>query len=119
LQDKNLNFYPILIEYKGYKDKLVQLDKDGIVENKTSKNEPNFKNINSFAVNGAVHYANALLHHTAYTDIIAIGMTGYKDDFGKIQYEIGVYYVSKSNLGAGQKVDNFSDFSFLAPENFD
>ena len=22
LQDKNLNFYPILIEYKGYKDKL-------------------------------------------------------------------------------------------------
>jgi hypothetical protein len=46
-------------------------------------------------------------------------MTGYKDDFGKIQYEIGVYYVSKSNLGAGQKVDNFSDFSFLAPDNFD
>ncbi|WP_235822297.1 VRR-NUC domain-containing protein [Acinetobacter pittii] len=76
LQDKNLNFYPILIEYKGYKDKLVKLDENGQVENKNSKNEPNFKNINSFAVNGAVHYANALLHHTSYTDIIAIGMTG-------------------------------------------
>lgn len=119
LQDKNLDFFPILIEYKGYKDKLVKLDSDGQVENRTSKNEPNFKNINSFAVNGAVHYANALLHHTSYTDIISIGMTGYKDESGKIQYQIGVYYVSKSNFGVGQKVGEFSDFSFLAPENFD
>ena len=92
---------------------------DGQVENRTAKNEPNFKNINSFAVNGAVHYANALLHHTSYTDIIAIGMTGYKDETGKIQHQIGVYYVSKTNFGVGQKVDEFSDFSFLAPKNFD
>ncbi|MBI5824742.1 MAG: N-6 DNA methylase [Chloroflexi bacterium] len=119
LQDKNLNFYPILIEYKGYKDKLVKLDSDGQVENRNAKNEPNFKNINSFAVNGAVHYANALLHHTNYADIIAIGMTGYKDETDEIRYEIGVYYVSKSNLGAGQKVGEYSDFSFLAPKNFD
>ena len=119
LQDKNLNFFPILIEYKGYKDKLVKLDTDGQVENRTSKNEPNFKNINSYAVNGAVHYANALLHHTSYTDIIAIGMTGHKDETGKIHHTIGVYYVSKSNLGAGQKVGEYTDFSFLAPKNFD
>ncbi|MEZ4888327.1 MAG: N-6 DNA methylase [Chitinophagales bacterium] len=117
--DKYNNPYPVLIEYKGYKDKLVKLDKDGQVENRTSKNEPNFKNINSFAVNGAVHYANALLHHTSYTDIIAIGMTGYKDETGKIHHEIGVYYVSKSNLGAGQKIGDFTDFSFLALKNFD
>lgn len=119
LKDKNLNFFPILIEYKGYKDKLVKLDSDGQVENRTSKNEPNFKNINSFAVNGAVHYANALLHHTSYTDIISVGMTGYKDESGKIQHQIGVYYVSKSNFGVGQKVGDFSDLSFLAPKNFD
>ncbi len=119
LQDKNLDFYPVLIEYKGYKGKLVKLDKDGRVENRKAKNEPNFKNINSFAVNGAVHYANALLHHTSYTDIIAIGMTGYKDETGKICHEIGVYYVSKSNLGAGQKIGEYTDFSFLAPKNFD
>lgn len=119
LQDKNLNFYPILIEYKGYKDSLVKLDTNNQVENRTNKNEPHFKNINSFAVNGAVHYANALLHHTSYTDVIAIGMTGYKDESGKIEYKIGVYYVSKSNLGAGQKVGEYSDFSFLAPQNFD
>ena len=119
LQDKNLTYFPILIEYKGYKDKLVKLDTDGQVENRTAKNEPNFKNINGFAINGAVHYANALLHHTSYTDIIAIGMTGHKDESGKIHHQIGVYYVSKNNLGAGQKIDEYTDFSFLAPENFD
>ena len=119
LKDKNLDFYPILIEYKGYKDKLVKLDSDGQVENRTNKNEPHFKNINSFAVNGAVHYANAVLHHTSYAEIIAIGMTGYKDETEEIQHKIGVYYVSKSNFGVGQIVGEFSDFSFLAPKNFD
>ena len=119
LQDKNLDYYPILIEYKGYKDSLVKLDANKQVENRTIKNEPNFKNINSFAVNGAVHYANALLHHTSYTDIIAIGMTGYKDESGKIQHQIGVYYVSKSNFGVGQEVGEYTDLSFLAAQNFD
>jgi hypothetical protein len=46
-------------------------------------------------------------------------MTGYKDQSGTIQHEIGVYFVSKSNFGAGQKVGEYSDFSFLAPQNFD
>ncbi len=119
LQDKNLVDYPILIEYKGYKDKLVMLDADGKVANKTAKNQPDFKIINSYAVNGAVHYANALLHYTSYTDIIAVGMTGYKNDNGKLEYEIGVYYVSKSNFGIGQKIDDYTDFSFLKKSNFD
>ena len=119
LQDKNLDFYPVLIEYKGYKDKLVKLDPNGQVENRKNKNEPHFKNINAFAVNGAVHYANALLHHTSYTDIIAIGMTGHKDEAGKIHHKIGVYYVSKSNFGIGQKVGEFSDLSFLKIDKFD
>lgn len=119
LQDKNLVRYPVLIEYKGYKDKLIKLDSDGKIANKTPKNEPDFKTINSYAVNGAVHYANALLHYTSFTDIIAIGMTGYKNEAGKIVYSIGVYYVSKSNFGIGQKVDDYIDFSFLKKENFD
>lgn len=118
LKDKELNFYPILIEYKGYKDKLVKLDSNGQVENRTAKNEPMLKNINAYAVNGAVHYANALLHYTSYTDIIAIGMTGYKDENDEIKYSIGVYYVSKSNFGIGQKVDDYTDFSFLKKDNF-
>lgn len=108
-----------MIEYKGYKNKLVMLDADGKVANKTAKNQPDFKNINSYAVNGAAHYANALLHYTTYTDIIAVGMTGYKNDSGKLEYEIGVYYVSKHNFGIGQKVDDYTDFSFLKKSNFD
>ena len=119
LQDKNLNKYPVLIEYKGYKDKLVKLNSDGKVANRTSKNKPDFKNINLYAVNGAVHYANALLHYTSYSDIIAVGMTGFKDDSDNINYNIGVYYVSKSNFGIGQKVDDYTDLSFLKKENFD
>ena len=119
LLDKKSNKYPILIEYKGYKDRLVKLDSKGQVDNRTDKNEPNFKNINLYAVNGAVHYANAILHYTTYTDIIAIGVTGYKNEFGAIVPSIGVYYVSKNNFGIGQKVDDYTDLSFLKKENFD
>ncbi len=119
LKDKHTDYWPILIEYKGYKDKLEKLDSNGRVDNRKAKNELNYTNINSFAVNGAVHYANALLHYTSYTNIISIGVTGYKDEFGELQTQIGVYYVSKDNFGIGQKIDNYTDLSFLKPDNFD
>lgn len=119
LKDKNGNYYPILIEYKGYKDKLEKLDKNNQVENKKKDNTPNYTNIKNYAVNGAVHYSNAILHYTSYTDVIAIGMTGYRDASDNIKHSIGVYYVSKSNLGAGQKIGEYSDFSFLSADNFD
>lgn len=81
LMDSKLDKYPILIEYKGYKDKLIKLDADGRVENRTAKNEPNYKNINAYAVNGAVHYANAILHHdrvylVAASIIATLGVPG-------------------------------------------
>ena len=114
----NSRRYPVLIEYKGYKDKLVKLDDEGKVENRNKNNEPHYQNIKNFAVNGAVHYANAILHYTNYTEIIAIGMTGYKDETGNLQYEIAVYYVSTKNLGLGQEVKKYSDFTFLKKENF-
>lgn len=50
LMDSKLDKYPILIEYKGYKDKLIKLDADGRVENRTAKNEPNYKNINAYVL---------------------------------------------------------------------
>lgn len=119
VETKSLEKWPILIEYKGYKDKLVKLDNNQQVDNRTAKNEFNFKNINAYAVNGAVHYANAILHYTSYTKVIAIGVTGYKDDSGELRHEIGVYYVSKDNFGIGQEVSKYTDLSFLRPENFD
>ena len=118
LQADDGKYYPILIEYKGYKDKLVKLDTEGNVANRNAKNQPDYKNINSYAVNGAVHYSNAVLHYTSYTDVIAIGVTGYKDASGNLKYLIGVYYVAKSNLGVGQKVDEYTDLSFLKKEHF-
>lgn len=111
--------YPVLIEYKGYKDKLVKLDENGNVAIKTADNKNDYKSINSYAVNGAVHYANALLHYTDYEDIISIGVTGYKNESGKLQHEIGVYYVSGKNYGYGQEVAKYTDLSFLKKENFD
>lgn len=111
-------YYPILIEYKGYKDKLVKLDAEGNVANRNAKNQPDFSTINSYAVNGAVHYANAILHYTSYTDVIAIGVTGCKEISGKLNHLIGVYYVSKNNFGVGQKVDEYTDLSFLKKEYF-
>ncbi|MBO6304004.1 MAG: N-6 DNA methylase [Selenomonadaceae bacterium] len=119
LFDKYNNPWPIIIEYKGYKDKLVKLNADNQVDNRNKKNEPNYRNIKEYAINGAVHYANALIHYTQYEHIIAVGMTGYKDNFGKLQYEISVYLVSKDNFALGQEVGKFSDFSFLKSENFD
>lgn len=119
LKDSGQGQWPVLIEYKGYEDRLVRLDADGRVENRKRDDTPSFTNINSYAVNGAVHYANAILHYTSYTDIISIGMTGWRDASGELRHKIGVYYVAKSNFGAGQEVGKYTDLSFLAPENFD
>ena len=119
LTDSENKHWPILIEYKGYRNKLIKCDAQGHIANRDRKGKPDYRNIAAFAVNGAVHYANALLHFTGYTDIIAIGVTGYLNpDVGTLHHEIGVYYVSRSNLGVGQKVADFSDLSFLAPEHF-
>ena len=60
----DMKYYPVLIEYKGHEGRLVKTDKNGQIDNKKSDNEPNFSNINTYAVNGAVHYANAILHYT-------------------------------------------------------
>lgn len=111
-------YYPILIEYKGYKDRLVRIDDEGNIANRNAKNQPDFNAINSYAVNGAVHYANAVLHYTSYTDVIAIGVTGYKEANGELKHLIGVYYVSKNNFGIGQKVDEYIDLSFLKKDHF-
>ncbi len=118
LEDSNKCRWPVLIEYKGYKDRLAKFDSAGQIANRTARNEWDFKSIKDYAVNGAVHYANALLHYTDYTDVIAIGVTGWINDYGKLEHRIGVYYVSKSNFGVGQKVDEYSDLSFLRKNHF-
>lgn len=119
LQDSKLNYYPVMIEYKGYAGKLVKLDSNNLVDNEKKDGEPNYKNIADYAVNGAVHYANAILRYSSYSDVIAIGVTGAEDLSGKVSLEIGVYYVSPKNLGVGQEIAKYTDLSFLKTENFD
>ena len=46
-------------------------------------------------------------------------MTGFKNERDQLEYSIGVYYVSQSNFGIGQKVDDYTDFSFLKKSAFD
>ena len=99
--------YPVLVVCK---DSLIALDKNGYVENRTARNTWHSKNINTSAVNGAVYYANALLHHTVHTDVIVIGVC---------KKTICAYHVSKQNLGAGQLVGTYSDLSFLMPDRVD
>ena len=121
LTDSRGNDWPVLIEYKGYQDRLVKSDAKKQVSNRTEKGKPDYNSISQYAVNGAVHYANALLHYTTYEHIIAIGVTGYRDkDTKELHHELGVYYVGKNNLGIGQSVgEKFTDLSFLAPKHFD
>lgn len=119
LQNAKLEYFPVLIEYKGYKDKLVKLDSNGNPVLKKKDNSFDYNTINKYAVNGAIHYAMAVLQYTDYEHIIAIGVTGYKDASGTLQHEIGVYFVSRKNLAFGQKVGEYTDLSFLRQENFD
>lgn len=76
LRDKNMVNYPVLIEYKGYKDKLVALDSEGKVANKTAKNQPDFKHMDWLDRNG--YWGNTYpalipLNSTAFKSILEKG----------------------------------------------
>ena len=82
---------PVMIEAKGEKNKLEKLTKDEMIEGITYyqadvKNkqgviihklgDANYSSIVNYAVNGAVHYANAILDSKGYDEVIAIGING-------------------------------------------
>ena len=108
---------PVMIEVKGTVGALIKLDADGLApENCTKKGEPNYANIAKYAVNGAVHYANAILRNTTYKDVIAIGVNGYEDATGTVVHEVSVWYLSRQNLFIPKEVARYSDLSFLKPK---
>lgn len=119
LRDTNLKYWPVMIEYKGYKDRLEKFDEDGFINNVNKNGEPNRNTIKSYAVNGAVYYASAIINNTLeYKDIIAIGVTGFTNSYGDLEHSIGVYYVSEKNMNHPLKIGDFSDLSFLSSEYF-
>lgn len=110
---------PVMIEAKGYKSSLEKLNDMGEVDNYTKKNLPNHQNINKYAVNGAVHYATAIVTGTSsYKEVIAIGITGWKDS-KKIETALKVYYVSDENYNVPKQVGEYKDLSFLSADELE
>lgn len=111
-------YIPVMIEVKGTKGDLAKIE-NGEICNYDDNGKTLYKYIKKYAVNGAVHYAEAIAKITkSYNDVIAIGFNGY-EEVGSLEpsTEMGVYYVSKSNMYCPKKIDDYSDFSFLKENN--
>lgn len=118
LQTPQGNYIPVMIEVKGKKGDLVKLNEAGTPDNFKKDGEPNYANIAKYAVNGAVHYANAILKYApSYKEVIAIGVNGYEERTGEIHHELSVWYISKENLFIPKEVAKYTDLSFLQPQH--
>jgi len=126
---------PVMIEAKGEKGKLEKLTKDDLIEGVTyyssditnknggithKKGEPNYTSIQKYAVNGAVHYANAILDSKGYEEVIAIGINGTElnPDGSVKDPECKAYYIStKNNKLPKHIVELDNDLSLLKKNN--
>ncbi len=114
LENKTARRIPVMIEAKGLKNRLEKISKSGQIElityyEKDSKRkdgtiqhhagDANYSSIMNYAVNGAVHYANAILDSRGYTEVIAIGINGTQMNAdGSVQdAECRAYYISEKN----------------------
>ena len=114
----NLQRIPVMIEAKGKAGKLVKTDDAGSIQNKKQDGSPNFANISSYAVNGAVHYAAAVLEFSrSYPEVLAVGINGSEDENGERAYECAVYYISKENAMIPKLIGN--NISILYKKNTD
>lgn len=112
LENKTARRIPVMIEAKGLKNRLEKISKSGQIElityyEKDSKRkdgtiqhhagDANYSSIMNYAVNGAVHYANAILDSRGYTEVIAIGINGTQMNAdGSVQdAECRAYYTPK------------------------
>lgn len=120
LQIKTGRKIPVMIEVKGTKGALIKQNEDGDIENYKKDGSVNYANIQKYAVNGAIHYAKAILDYTeSYSEVIAIGINGYKEATQTIQTEFGVYYLSKDNFSYPKEIAKYTDLTFLAGNNLD
>ena len=110
---------PVMIEVKGSKNKLEKLTKAGEIE-LVSGGKNKFSAVVNYAVNGALHYGNAILDEGTYKEVLIIGINGSQlDDSGKVSDpEIKAYYVSAKNNNVPKEIKNFS-FVQVAEKNID
>lgn len=113
LENKHSRRIPVMIEAKGSKNKLESLDKNGAIiqvtkfgsdskpgaQNPHKKGDPNYSKIKMFAVNGALHYGDAIVRNSSYDEVIIIGINGTKvdQDGVLVDPERKAYYLSKKN----------------------
>lgn len=117
---------PVMVEYKGYLNRLVKLGKENLfVDNYVFKKEKAVRlspHVNTYAVNGAIHYARAVLDQTQEIDypfVLAVGATGGVDETGKLVYRTAVYVVSRENLGYEVEIASGPDLSCFDPRYFE
>ena len=119
IKTKSAKYIPVMIEVKGTKGRLEKLNDDGEVDNTKKDGLVNTNNVKNYAVNGAVHYAKAIIDYTvSYKEAIAIGVNGYEEGKNLVT-EISVYYVSDENFGIAKRLKAYSDISFMLPKNAD
>lgn len=108
-------YIPVVIEVKGIRGRLIKKDKRGdivqVVANKSGNED--WSAVKNYAVNGAIHYANAILEHTHFESVIAIGVNGYKDA-NELQTELEAYYIANQNDRVALKITNFNSLELLA-----
>ena len=119
LQTPKGTVIPVMIEVKWTKWDLIKYDTNGNIELVTTKSgKENYGAIKKYAVNWAVHYANAILSEKWYDNVIAIWLNGYEEN-GTLVSEMWVYYVSKENFNYPNKIWEYSDLKFLKHDNLD
>lgn len=140
LENSHARRIPVMIEAKGLKNKLekpgktpgtVELvtiyEKDGAISKKTGQpthlaGDENWSAVTDFATNGAIHYANAIIKHSEYKEIIAIGINGYDEKDGEAKnLECKAYYISEKNSRVPKQITGITsdNWDLLKPCNID
>lgn len=138
LEDNHSRRIPVMIEVKGTKGRLEKTAKDGPIEGITyydkdgkvgkdgvfthKAGDPNYSSIVNYAVNGAVHYANAILDSKGYLEVIAIGVNGtiLNEDGSVADLECKAYYISDKNNRVPKHIKELDkSFELLKFNNID
>ena len=102
------NFYskntiPVIIENKREISKLEKLE--------NGKFDLSQKSISDYALNGALHYANAIVRSESYSECIAIGAAGSSEE----ELQIKILYVLKGTNAP--QILKFNNLHFLENQN--
>ena len=115
IETDELRRIPVMIEAKGHAGKLAKLNSMDLPDNSKKDGSPNYTNINGYAVNGACHYASAILNFTeSYKECIAIGINGYIEN-NQLVKEVSAWYLDSDNYGCPKKIGEYHDLSLLDP----